>query len=91
MPKQLLIVEQRVWIRGKGLMLSPGIVASSALSAPRAGESVELRRPDGTVLDVLIQGTRTDTTLDGRSTVRLLLAVGGKDDVPIGTEVWTTL
>jgi hypothetical protein len=85
MPRRLLVVRQRIWLRGKGLILTPGFIPTSSDSV-RPGDRVILRCPDGSTREATVQGTRHTLT---ENEVDLLLGEVTKDEVPIGTEVWS--
>jgi hypothetical protein len=89
MPRCLLVVEQRFWVRGKGLLLSPGVVPLPG-ERVRVGDLVALVRPDGSTKEVMIRGTSTRSTDGPGLEVDLLLDLPGGAEVPIGTEVWST-
>jgi hypothetical protein len=88
MPRRLLVVEQRHWLRGRGLILAPGVVPGEG-ERIKAEDRVVLIRPDGSTRDAMIRGTSTYFSPGSAMKVDLLLDLSGKDEVPIGTEVWS--
>jgi hypothetical protein len=67
-------------IRGRGVVVCPGPWGTGRA---KRGDSIELRRPDGTVVRATVEAvTYPDTGI-------LLPKHLSKKDVPIGTEVWT--
>jgi hypothetical protein len=88
MPRRLLVVEQRLILRGKGLRLIPGFVHEAG-ERIRAGDAVVLHRPDGSTFEANIQGTSTSVEWPSSNQLFLLLDVTNKTIVPIGTEVWS--
>ena len=88
MSRRLLVVEQRFWIRGRGLVVTPGVVPVEG-ERIKAGDCVLLIRPDGSTRDVMIRGTSTYFLPDSSARVDLLLDLRSKEEVPIGTEVWS--
>lgn len=73
-------------IKGRGLILMPGIQAGPKV---HIGDTVELRRPDGTLFTSTIRGIEfPPLSWPARAVPILLPATVVKDDVPIGTEVW---
>lgn len=83
MARRLLVIRRRLWLRGKGLILEPGVVPLQG-ERIRAGDRVVLKRPDGSGLETMIRGTITDS---GR--IHLLLDEANKDEVSVGTEAWS--
>ena len=75
-------------IRGRGRVPVPGIIPVGD-ERVRAGDPLLLRRPDGSELRTTIGSLEI---LDPNPThqVVVLLKELGKEDVPIGTEVWST-
>lgn len=88
MARCLLVVEQRLWLRGNGLIFRPG-VALSGMERVCADDSVVLRCPDGSTREATIRGTSLVSGPNSAGAVDLLLDAVGKDEVPIGTEVWS--
>ncbi len=88
MPRRLLVVEQRMILRGKGLMLTPGIILSAGQRI-QAGDSVVLNRPDGSSLVATIQGTSSAIERGSSNQLFLMLDLLDKNQAPIGTEVWS--
>ena len=88
MPKILLVVEDVYGVAYRGAMLAPPLPAEEARPATFR---VELRRPDGT------RATKTATATSAFSApsrspqnpVWVCLVDGVRDDVPVGTEVWS--
>jgi hypothetical protein len=90
MGRRLLVVEQRFFLRGKGLMLTPGVVPLAG-ERIKPGDPVLVRRPDGSSLETTIQGTSTAVEFRSASQVFLLLELADKNQVPVGSEVWSAL
>jgi hypothetical protein len=88
MSRRLLVVEQRFWLRGKGLILEPGFAPVEG-ERIKAGDRVVLIRPDGSTRDVMIRGISTYSSPDLATRMDLLLDLASKEEVPIGTEVWS--
>ncbi len=88
MSRRLLVVERRFWIRGRGLIVTPGVVPGEG-ERIKAGDCVLLIRPDGSTRDVMIRGISTYSSPDSSVRVDLLLDLASKEQVPIGTEVWS--
>ena len=87
MPRRLFTVTDVYLIRGRGLVVLPGIVPIGE-ERFRIGELLLLKRPDGSEIEATIGGLEmfTDTT---RPDIPVMLRGLGKEDVPIGTEVWS--
>jgi len=87
----LFAVEDRFLVRGRGLILVPGLPPGSA-DRFRAGDPILLKRPDGShlpwtigALELLIEQPFRPPLERHVPILRLGL---GKDEVPVGTEVW---
>jgi hypothetical protein len=88
-PFHLSTVEDVVVITGrKPILLLPGI-PRNLQSTVRAGDEIELRRPDGTSVSTVIAGIEHARMVDGNSRWPLRLPESiGAADVPVGTEIW---
>ncbi len=82
----LFIVEDTFLIRGRGLVLAPGIPHSDQTRI-RVGDPLQLKRPNGSTFETAIAGIEFLTPNPMRVTPILLTNLC-KDDVPVGTEVW---
>ncbi len=87
MARRLFVVEDTFAIRTRGLVLVPGLVPVGA-ERFRSGDPIELRRPDGSALAATIGGLEMLSPDPSRG-LTLLISGMAKDDVPIGTEVWS--
>jgi translation elongation factor EF-Tu-like GTPase len=90
MPRCLYTVEDSFFIKGRGLVTLPGIVPCGD-ERYRIGDRVEIRRPDGSRLEWAIGGIEMINCTPPRLTkeVVFLLRDLGKEDVPIGSEIWS--
>lgn len=89
MARRLLVVEDTFLIKGRGLIPAPGVLRDSGRI--RVGDPIELRRPDGTSIAWQIGGIEIlDGSAVDKNNTCILLKDLGKDDVPIGTEIWLT-
>jgi translation elongation factor EF-Tu-like GTPase len=88
MSRRLSIVEDTFFIEGRGLILVPGIVPV-VNERILIGDPIVLRRPDGTSLKSVIGGIEMIHRPMPSEDVVILLRGLTKEDVPIGTEVWT--
>src|ERR1043166_3974640 len=86
-PAKLIVVND-VFAIGDGLLLfAPTVPFAMADNVHlRTGDRLELRRPDGTVLQTTLFGVVTASPSDG--TVGISVKTFTKADVPIGTEIW---
>jgi len=86
-PTKLIVVND-VFELTKGLLVFTPCVSFVLADDVRLrrGDRLDLRRPDGTVLQTTLYALGTSTPSDGT------LAIGvkpfSKADVPIGTEIW---
>jgi len=88
----LFTVADRFLIRGRGLVVVPGIPTSYADRFP-VGDVILLKRPDGSTLEWTIGGIEMSIVnrhpYESSREVPILLTGLGKEDVPVGTEIWT--
>ena len=88
MARCLFKVEDTFLITGRGLVLVPGIVPIGE-ERFRAGDPLLLKRPDGSELTTTIGGLEM-LCPNPRRDVIIMLKGFTKEDVPIGTEIWST-
>jgi hypothetical protein len=85
----LFIVEHTFAIPGRGVALIPGIVPQEG-EAFRAGDALELRRPDGSVVTTRIGSLELLCPRPRPEEVTVMLPISiSKADVPLGTQVWS--
>jgi hypothetical protein len=82
MPRRLFTVEDSFSVKGRGLVLIPGIVP---LEGVRVGDPLLLKRPDGTSVSATIGGLG----FLPEPPFPILLEGCSREDVPVGTEVWS--
>jgi hypothetical protein len=82
-------VEGSFTITGRGFAVFPGVPGKRLPRGVRAGDKVELRRPDGTALQTEIAAIEHAKMIRGGSQwpIRFPADVHA-DDVPAGTEIW---
>src|SRR5262245_57402296 len=88
MARRLFIVEDSFFIKGRGLIPAPGIIPQGE-ERFRVGDPIFLKRPDGSTLAWQIGGIEMIHTAVPRRDVVILLSGLDKEQVPIGTEVWS--
>ncbi len=88
MARLLFTVEDAFFIEGRGLVPFPGIVPVEN-ERFRIGDSIMLKRADGTELKRQLAGIELCSPPQPNYAVVILLKGLTKDDVPIGTEVWS--
>ncbi len=81
-------VDDAFQISRRGCVVIPGIPKDAAFQI-KVGDSLLLRRPDGSVLLTVFGGVEIVSPSNDRGSPILLGAEVTKDQVPIGTEVWT--
>ena len=88
--RHLSTVEDRFEITGRGCVVVPGIPHDCPKDiAVRRGDTIELRKPDGTSLRTRIYEIEFCDGPGKRSDVAFLLPPEiTKADVPVGTEIW---
>ena len=87
--KLLFKVEDMFYISGRGCVIIPAIPEGLDFRI-RAKDQIELRTPDGRVLQTHIASVQLAKPQDG-SPCRMVIMLPpdvAKQDVPIGTEVW---
>ncbi len=88
MARCLFTVEDTFLIEGRGLVPVPGI-APQGDERFRVGDPIKLKRPDGSEMVRRIAGLELLCPRPRPDDVVILLKGLGKDDVPVGTEVWS--
>ena len=88
-PFRLLIMESVLELPDRPIMLFPGLLVRELPGTVRAGDAIELRRPDGTCISTIIAGIRHARMLmsDSQWPIRMPDTVKASD-VANGTEVW---
>lgn len=87
----LFTVADRFQIRGRGCVLVPGLSTEAGSPVVRVGDAIQLRTPDGRVIDTHIRGVEMINYLrkPERITAPILLPSNlSTEDVPVGTEVF---
>jgi hypothetical protein len=87
MARRLFTVADTFVIRGRGLVPVPGIVPVDD-ERFRVGDPIQLRRPDGLVVHTRIGGLEMLDPNPSNEVVILLKDLT-KQDVPVGTEIWS--
>jgi hypothetical protein len=86
MARRLITVEDTFQIAGRGLIPAPGILPLDQ-EVIKIGDPLQLRRPDGVVFLTKIAGIEMIGV--SRKDICILLKGLDKDQVPIGTEIWS--
>jgi len=86
--RRLFTIEDTFLIKGRGLVPVPGIVPQGE-ERFRVGDPILLKRPDGSSIAWQIGGLELICVTPPRDDVVVSLKGLGKDDVPVGTEVWS--
>ena len=84
----LFVVESVFLIGHGGPVLVPGLTRTVGDDRVRAGDRIELRRPDGSILVTRIHGINFVKPSKGIYPISLPKSIS-KNDVPVGTEVWS--
>jgi hypothetical protein len=87
MTRRLFTVEAVCLLRGRDLVLVPGIIPEGE-ERFRVGDPITLRRPDGSSVEAKISSLEFPNP-NPRHTVPIGIAELTKSDVPVGTEVWS--
>jgi hypothetical protein len=89
MARRLFVVEDTFLIKGRGLVPVPGIVPEGE-ERFRLGDLIVIKRPDGSCLGATIGGIEIFSTPPRtRDDFAIVLKDLNKEDVPIGSEVWS--
>jgi hypothetical protein len=88
MARRLFTVEDTFLIEGRGIVPVPGIEPQGD-ERFRIGDSIILKRPDGSEIEWQIGGLELLCPRPRPDEVVVLLRGLGKDDIPIGTEIWS--
>jgi hypothetical protein len=88
MAQRLFVVDGTFTIFGRGIALLPGLPKYEPGLRVLPGMSIELRRPDGTVLETSIGAVEWFQTPSSRAAPLHLPPDIKKEDVPVDTEVW---
>ena len=88
MARKLFVVQDTIFIKSRGVAALPGIVPEGD-ERFRVGEPIILKRPDGTELSWQSGGLELMHTPRPRGDIVVLLQGLSKDDVPLGTEIWS--
>ena len=88
MARLLFVVEDTFHIEGRGVVPIPGITPVDGEKF-RIGDQILLKRPDGSQFGWQISGMELLTPPPPNFDFAILLKGLTKDDVPIGTEVWS--
>jgi hypothetical protein len=86
--RRLFTVEHALAIQGRGVALFPGIVPTAG-EIFRAGDPLELRRPDGSSVSTRVGSLELVSPPPKNLAVVILLRELCQADVPVGTEVWS--
>lgn len=86
-PFRLMIVDY-VFQHRDGVALFPGLNLPGLPREVRCGDKLELRRPNGTRFAAVIAGIEHAERVDRSNAYPVRIASVGKEDVPVGTEVW---
>jgi len=90
MPARLMIVTDTFRFQDGRIVLAPPVPSSlidGAGEGLKPGDKLELRRPDGTVLQTALAGFEWPSPSVGGLCISLGTALT-KADVPVGTEIW---
>ena len=88
MARKLFVVQDTIFIKGRGVAALPGIVPEGD-ERFRVGDLIILKRPDGTELNWQIGGLELMHTPRPRGDIVVLLQGLSKEDVPLGTDIWS--
>jgi hypothetical protein len=84
----LFTVTQTFAIQGRGVVLLPELRLIGE-ERFRVGDPLLLKRPDGKQDQVRIGGLEFLTPISGRCQLVVMLTDRSREDVPVGTEVWS--
>jgi hypothetical protein len=84
----LFKIEHVFSIPGRGLVLTPGIKPEGG-ECFYAGNVIEIRKPDGALVRTTISSLELLCLNPNKTVVVLLPESFNKEDVPIGSEIWS--
>jgi hypothetical protein len=82
----LLVVEDTFEFQDGSIHFSP-LVAMPTLEGVKAGDPLELRRPDGTTMRTTLYGLDWPSPMCGKLGLSVKKPLT-KADIPVGTEIW---
>ena len=88
MTRRIVVVEDTFEIKGRGLLLVPGILPKEG-ELFRVGDPIRLRRPDGAWIHTRIDDLQCLSSNPPAGDIVIMLAGFAKSDIPVGTEVWS--
>ncbi len=88
MARRLLTVEDTFLISGRGLVPVPGLIPEDD-ELFRVGDPILLKRPDGSSFQWNIGGLEILSGVQRRHDLVILLKGLDKEDVPVGSEIWS--
>jgi hypothetical protein len=88
MSHRLFVVDGTFTVFGRGIGLLPGVPKDELGPRVTPGMTIELHRPDGTVLATTIRAVEWFQTPPAPSAPLHMPPEIRKEDVPVGTEVW---
>jgi hypothetical protein len=87
MARCLFSVQDSCLIQGRGLVLAPGIIVEGS-ERFQSGDPIALIKPDGSVINTHIDALEVFSP-NPRGEVLIMLKGKTKEDVPVGTKVWS--
>jgi hypothetical protein len=84
---KLLIVVEDIYEFPEGTLHFAPLVANPVLEGVKAGDPLELRRPDGTTMRTTLYGLDWPSPMCGKMGLSANKPLT-KPDVPVGTEIW---
>ena len=84
---RLLIVVEDIYEFQDGILHFAPLVANPLLEGVKAGDPLELRRPDGTAIRTTLYGLDWPSPMCGKMGLSANRPLT-KADVPVGTEIW---
>jgi hypothetical protein len=85
----LIVVDDTFELQDGTLHFSP-LVAIPSLEGVKAGDPLELRRPDGTTIHATLYGLDWPSPMCGKMGLSVNKPLT-KADIPVGTEIWTVV
>ena len=87
MARRLFTVEDTFMVKGRGLVSVPDIIPQGE-EVFRVGDALLLKRPDGSAIHTTIDGLEL-LNPNPNNQVVVLVRFLKRDDIPVGTDVWT--
>jgi hypothetical protein len=81
-------VEMTFAIKGRGVVIHPGVPYEPEVHRVYISDDLEIRRPDGSTLSTKVRGLEMFGNPNKKSCAIVMPADVTEDEIPVGSEVW---